>query len=382
MANITIVVSAFNRANSLNRCLYSLSKAFYTDKVNLIISIDRGSHNLNVLQLAKSFVWKYGPKKVIYRTRHLGLRKHILTCGDLTQKYGSIILIEDDIYVSPYFYDYATQAKEFYQNDHRIAGISLYSPRYNEIAKLPFEPLHSNYDVFFCQLPSSWGQLWTPNQWKMFRNWYNVKNNLIIGPQNTYIPAYVSRWPETSWKKYFYKYMIEQNKFLVYPYLSFSTNFGDVGTHIKRRLNKFQVPLSYCGLKKYAFCSLDKSSIIYDAFYENIGLCKLFKIKNNLSVDLYGTKSKTIYKRFVLSTQEMNFKIIKMYNMSMRPIEDNVIQNIRGCSIFLYDTSIQQQFPGFLKRISLKNYFYWWNRYSNHASGGTLSKNEYNTCRL
>lgn len=272
--------------------------------------------------------------------------------------------MEDDIYVSPYFYDYITQAVEFYQNDNRIAGISLYSPRYNETAKLPFEPLHNNYDVFFNQIPTSWGQLWTPDQWKRFRNWYNVKSNVKISPKNIMIPQNVRRWPETSWKKYFFKYMIEKNKFFVYPYISLSTNFADPGSHIRKRTNTFQVPLSYCGFKKYRFCSLDESSVIYDAFCENIGLYNLFgdQMKNNLTIDLNATKSKESYKRFVLTTKELNFKIIKMYDLSMKPIEDNIIQNIKGCSIFLYDTSVKHQFPGFKERVSLENYFCGWSQ--------------------
>lgn len=360
MSDIAIVVVAFNRENALKRCLHALSKAQYTNKIELIISIDRSDSNATILELANHFLWKYGQKKVIYQNQHLGLREHILKCGDLSQEYGNIILLEDDIYVSPYFYNFSTQAVEFYQVDHRIAGISLYSPRYNETAGLPFVPLQSNYDIFFSQFPSSWGQLWTPDQWKMFRDWYNTSSNLEIDLLDSSIPQNVKEWPESSWKKYFFKYMITHNKYFVYPYISLSTNFGDIGTHFKNQTNRFQVPLSYHNKERYCFCKLGASNIVYDAFCESLGLYELFSdpIESNLSIDLYATKSTESYKRFVLSTKELDFRILNTYPLSLKPMEDNIIQDIQGCSIYLYDTSVKCKFPVFENRISLKDYFY------------------------
>src|SRR5574344_1345043 len=101
MADIPIVVVAYNRLESLKRILASLSRGEYPrEPVELIISIDRGD-NQEVLQYADAFPWPHGEKRVIYRPENLGLKRHILTCGDLTQDHDGIILLEDDLVVSP-----------------------------------------------------------------------------------------------------------------------------------------------------------------------------------------------------------------------------------------------------------------------------------------
>ena len=98
---ITIVVVGYNRADAMERVLHSLSRAQYdyTD-IRLVVSIDH-SGNEEVVHTAEAFEWKYGEKEVIYRPERLGLRKHIISCGDMTEKYDTVMILEDDIYVSP-----------------------------------------------------------------------------------------------------------------------------------------------------------------------------------------------------------------------------------------------------------------------------------------
>ena len=94
---LPVVVVAFNRARSLKRLLGSLNDAIYTvDDVPLIISIDKGDSNQDVLAVAESFVWEHGEKKVVYQETNLKLRKHVLQCGDYALKYGNVIVLEDD----------------------------------------------------------------------------------------------------------------------------------------------------------------------------------------------------------------------------------------------------------------------------------------------
>ena len=70
-----IVVVAYNRPKSLSRILSSLENANYPrEPVPLIISIDWAEDNLDVLEIAKDFNWKFGEKKVIYQQMNLGLK--------------------------------------------------------------------------------------------------------------------------------------------------------------------------------------------------------------------------------------------------------------------------------------------------------------------
>jgi glycosyltransferase involved in cell wall biosynthesis len=360
---LAIVVVAYNRKHALERCLRALSNAAYPDhKVKLVISIDGGESNQDVCEAASLFAWKYGDKEVICHSHNLGLRKHVMRCGNLSRKYGSIILLEDDIYVSPDFYNFALQALHYYRKDTRIAGISLYSPRFNESSKLPFEPLQSMYDVFFSQLPNSWGQVWTSEQWMSYTTWYKSQTSMAIDNfDNPALPRSVKKWPTTSWKKYYAKYMLEQNKYFVYPYDSLSTNFGDPGTHFRKGSSLFQVALSRRGPRKFRFDPFDSASVVYDSSYENIHLASALHPYNgsNITIDLYASKEISSYKRYALTTRIMDHRIIMSFDLSMRPIEENIIHSLPGTSIFLYDTSIKQKLPMMKPPIPLINYYSW-----------------------
>ncbi|MEJ7683902.1 MAG: hypothetical protein WKG06_39795 [Segetibacter sp.] len=106
-----IVIVTYNRPASLQRLLSFLSKAvFDCSDVNLVISIDYHSSSKHdeVVKIANDFDWKYGFKKIIEHKSNLGLRAHVLSCGDLSEEYDAVIVLEDDIVVSPFFYKYAS----------------------------------------------------------------------------------------------------------------------------------------------------------------------------------------------------------------------------------------------------------------------------------
>ena len=332
-----IVVVAYNRAKSLKRILYSISKGNYSNlnNIELIISIDRGNND-DVLNVANEFIWEYGTKTVIYQESNLGLRAHILKCGALTKKYGSIILLEDDLYVSPEFYKYACQALEFSVNKEYIGGISLYNHKINVLVNEPFTPNEDGYDNWYFQLASSWGQAWSETQWDMFIEWYEDNKNRKLNSNN--FPEYISNWPETSWLKYYTKYLVENDRYFLYPKVSFSTNFSDKGTHVGTDNTDFQVPLQMDTLRKYKFSKLSESNSLYDVYFENKMLAKHLDIKNeDICIDLYGYKTIND-ERFYLTRKILDYKILKSYGCCFRPHDINIIFSMNGEDFFLYDT--------------------------------------------
>lgn len=161
-----IVVVSYNRPYSLKRLLKSLEAAIYPSAdIPLIISIDRGANNMNVFAVAQSFNWGHGDKIVKYQNENLGLRRHIIKCASLSYDYESVIILEDDIFVSVEFYNYTIQAMSFAKNLAYIGGISLYNHQFSLSALSSFSPLEDGYDNWYFQYASSWGQAWTKEQW-------------------------------------------------------------------------------------------------------------------------------------------------------------------------------------------------------------------------
>lgn len=326
-----IVVIAFNRPNSLVRLLKSLEQASYNSgPVTLILCLDfeNSDDNRSVLTIARGCSWKYGKKRVIHQKNNLGVKKHVLQCGDLVNEYGSIIMLEDDITVSPDFYSYACDALSYYNDDRNIGGVSLYNHQLNFINLLRFDPLVDGSDVYFLQVASSWGQAWTCGQWNGFRGWFASPSTTM---QEAAIPSYVKKWPDSSWLKHFIHYLEATGKYFVFPRVSLSTNWSDAGSHNSKSNTFFQVPLQLRG-GLYRFMSIDESLSVYDSFFELLP-DRLKRMAPHLSeynfdVDLYGSKDSYNFQYVITSRKTSN--AIMHFGLQLKPFELNIIEKVDG----------------------------------------------------
>lgn len=333
----TIIVIGYNRPASLSRLLGSLRNAhFPAGNVRLIISLDN-SGMLEPLEVAKAFEWPHGDKRIIAHETRLGLRNHVLSCGDLTEEYGDVLVLEDDLFVSPFFYEYTSAALDFYAEDPAIAGISLYSQQFNQTANLPFMPVdNGDADVYFMQLAASWGQAWSRRQWLGFRQWMQEHGTDISNIAN--IPADILSWPDSSWLKLYNAYIISRNKFFVYPYRSLTTNFGDPGQHFNIASSRFQVPVQQRSMT-HQFVPLGASLAIYDAFCEispeSIKMQNPLLADYDFTVNLYGCK----HHNDGLQLARSNRQGLHNFSLSMKPMELSVMHNVEGEGISLIEPS-------------------------------------------
>lgn len=343
MYNIAIVTIAYNRIDSLQRLLQSLLEADYNkSKVDLIISIDKSDTD-KVEKYADSFYWPNGDKFVRKHKENLGLRKHILSQGAAFEKYDALVILEDDIIVSPAFYNYVCQTVNKYFNNDSIAGISLYSFPLNCYTNDPFEPMKNEFDVYFMNIAQSWGQVWMKKQWMEFFTWY--KNNMEFTP-STEIPPTLFRWSK-SWLKYHDRYCIEKNKYFVYPYHALSTNCGDAGTHSNQNYNVFQAPMQTSIVYPLNLPDEENDAIRYDGFFQNKDLYKSLGLtEKECCLDLQGYRAVIPNKRFLLTTKILPYQILKSFAISFHPIEENVFRKVEGDGIRLYDIN---QTEGFQK---------------------------------
>jgi len=334
---IAIIVVGYNRPDSISILLDSLSNGDYeNDFVDLIVSIDKGENQLDVISVAEKFEWEFGEKKIRAYDERQGLRKHILACGDLTNVYDAVIVLEDDLIVSKSFYRYIKNAIQFYSDDSIIAGISLYSYPANEFCDKPFTPLYNGYDTFLMQVAQSWGQCWTRKMWQEFRNWEfadaeRLPNNIAIMPQRIY------HWGKTSWKKNYMAYIASKDKYFVYPYHSYSTNRSEIGTHRIKATTDYQVPLVE-NMNNWRFAPVE-SAIKYDIYFERIGLSIKHEDYNDQKVcmDIYGLKECYQDATILFSIKKLPYKLIQEVGLCYRPPEVNCSLMVSGKGIFMYD---------------------------------------------
>lgn len=335
-----IVAIGYNRVYALRRLLDALEDAYYEEEVLLVISVDYGG-DPEVTKLAEHFKWTHGKKIVKTYNENLGLKKHIIKCGDLSMRYGAAIIFEDDIVPSPYFYSYVKQAVNFYKDDERVFAVSLYSQVWNGYSNKVFTPLKNEYDAFISQIECSWGECFIGERWKEFKEWYEVKENNL--EYNYNVPHAVYGWKDSRCKYLLY-YIVESNKYYVTPYDSLSTNFHNIGTHISIASSSYQVPLLY-GNKKFHFPRFE-DALKYDAFFESIDLRYCLErtyCGRKICVDYYGLHRDYDSYDFCFSSANLPYKIIKSFGLEMRPPELNYYYNIEGDDLFLYDISTSQK---------------------------------------
>jgi len=337
-----IVINAYNRPDALKRLLASVQKANYPagENIRLHISIDRGDNGCSseVQEIAENLIWPYGDKRIECQEHHLGLVPHFYHCGDLSQEYGAIILLEDDLVVSPVYYAFVAKTIDFYESDPRIAGLSLYTLWFNGYTQQPFTPLSDDADVFFLQVPYTQGQAFSSAQWQRFTSWRSAENRQVR--RGDYIHEMFLQFQPDEWFPIRTKYLIDTNRFYVFPRESLATGFGDPGTHFSRPSYFFQVPIQrfkmdYC-LKKF-----DESIAVYDSFFEILP-DRLNRLTDQFSgysyeVDLYGTKSRTNLRydensEYVLTSRRC-ISPLATFGKFMWPMEANIIEGIPGNEI-------------------------------------------------
>ena len=347
MEKIAIIAIAYNRVNSLKRLLLSLEKGHYVEEQNvpLIISIDK-SNSDEVEQFADTYVWAHGEKIVVKHESNMGLKKHVLSQGEWLKNYDAVVILEDDVVVAEDFWYYVRTCVSKYQNCDSIAGISLYSFFINYHSRHPFIPLHKgDNDVYFMNCAMSWGQVWMRNSWIKFYDWYLGHSDFVGTPA---LPESICSWGDKSWLKFHTRYCIEENKYFVFPYVSYTTNFSDRGTHMLASDTIYQVPLLQGDKRNLVLPSVDAADAVeYDGFFENKGLYDALGLcSSQCCLDLSETNGNREHKHFWLTTRRLPYKVVKQWSLEMRPIELNVLLNIEnGSDIYLYDTTIPAQHP-------------------------------------
>ena len=331
MLKPAVVCVGYNRPASLLRLLGSLEKADYkNDDTVLIISLDK-SDSKECEETAQAFEWTHGTKRVVTHDRNLGLKAHVLECFAYAEEYGSVILLEDDLICSPGYYEYAAAALSFADKYPMIAGVSLYDHRFNVFLREPFEKISDGFDNYYMQFAQSWGQAVTKEMWLDFKQYLADHDGCDLRCKG--MPDEVAAWGEGSWLKYHIRYLIDSNRYFLYPRESHTTNFMAFGEHSDKPNRDLQVTLSGPIRRELLFSDPSSSMAVYDAFFENMKL--------DHPADLYGLKhreGKLDGGRFY-STEALSYKVDKTYALEMRPFESNITEDIEGRGIFLYDPS-------------------------------------------
>ena len=170
MTNLSpIVLFVYNRPWHTRQTLETLSKNILADQSKLYIYADGPKENATDEQLRKiNDVRKLIREKnwcreveIIEREKNIGIENSTITgVTEIVNKFGKIIVVEDDIVTSVGFLKYMNEALDLYEKYEKVMYISGYM--FPVKAKLP--------ETFFLPITSYWGWGTWARAWKEFHS--------------------------------------------------------------------------------------------------------------------------------------------------------------------------------------------------------------------
>ncbi len=153
MTYAPILLFVYNRPEHTHRLITSLLANREAAESPLIIYADQARNETDRLHVEEVRTYLrslkgFGNITLVERTENWGLARNIID-GVTTQlaRYGRVIVLEDDLVVSPYFLQFMNEALETYKDEERVGHIQACD--FTQDPSLP--------DTFLIKWTGSWG---------------------------------------------------------------------------------------------------------------------------------------------------------------------------------------------------------------------------------
>jgi hypothetical protein len=248
-----IAIFGFRRPESIKNLLISLSQneltrhsvAYFFLDAPITVADSHAVEQVNKVCLNFSGIFR---KQIfIRRESNFGLAKNIETGIDfLLEMYESVIVLEDDLIVSPVFLDFMNSSLRIYQNDTCVMHISGYMfPVYSSLLD----------ETFFLNLGTCWG--W--GTWRRAWRYYDKNGDLddylginkflfnFYGVYNFYEQIEANKIKiKKTWAIYWYLAIFKNKGISLHPRKSLVQNMGFDGSGQNCQIDDcFSVEISY-----------------------------------------------------------------------------------------------------------------------------------------
>jgi len=233
-----IALFVYNRPWHTQQTIQALLNNDLAGQSNLIIFSDgakNGDVAIKVREVRDYLKTISGFKtiQIIERDDNWGLAKSIITgVTEIVNKYGKIIVLEDDIVTSPTFLSFMNGALEYYQNEEKVWHISGWN--------YPINP-EGLGDVFFWRGMECWGWATWSDRWESYKKDTDFYMSNLTKEQIDYLNLDKTRkiWQQVidnhtgkinTWAVYWYIALVLNEKLSINPSISYVRNIGLDGT--------------------------------------------------------------------------------------------------------------------------------------------------------
>ena len=163
-ATAPIALFTFKRPDHTRRTLESLAQNPEFTKSPLFIYCDGARHDGEAAQVeaTRQLVseWPHPNKTVIERDRNWGLANSVIEgVTEQCKRFGRVIVVEDDLVVSPVFLNYLNSALDRYTDEQKVMQVSAHM--------FPVD-IQSQFDAVMLPFTTSWGWATWDRAWKKF----------------------------------------------------------------------------------------------------------------------------------------------------------------------------------------------------------------------
>lgn len=258
-----ILLFTYNRLFHTRKVIEALSQNEYASESELIVYSDGGKDEKAVREVEsirhflKSVVG-FKSVTILERTENWGLAKNIIDgVTAVVNQYGKVIVLEDDLVVSPYFLKYMNEALDFYEKEEQVACIHGYV--YPVKHKLP--------ETFFIKGADCWGWATWKRSWDLFNSdgkflleeidKLNLKKEFDFNNSYPYyrMLKHQVEGKNSSWAVRWYASAFLHNKFTLYPGRSLVNQIGMDGSGV------------HCGINEMFNVSLTDSPIVLSKIF-------------------------------------------------------------------------------------------------------------------
>lgn len=164
MSPAPIALFVYNRPDHVTRTLKTLQRNSMARLSELHVFSDgpKNAGDVYAVGQVRAVIRKitgFSLVRVHERVENLGLARSVINgVTELSRMYGRVIVLEDDLVVSPEFLSFMNQALHHYQNEQTVMQVSGYM----------FPVLHPERlgSTFLCRVPTSWGWATWERGWK------------------------------------------------------------------------------------------------------------------------------------------------------------------------------------------------------------------------
>lgn len=239
-----IVLFTYNRPWHTQQTVEALQKNELAKESELFIFSDGGKdetswQKVNEVREYLKTISGFKNITLTFQDKNIGLADSIISgVTDIVNRYGKIIVLEDDIVTSPYFLKYMNDALDFYENEEKVWHISGWN--------YPITKEESN-ETFLWRVMNCWGWATWKDKWQYFEkdtkklinsfSDYDIYKFNLDGTHNFWSQVILNKEKKiNTWAIFWYATIFQNSGLCLNPVNQLIKNIGfDVeGTHTKQ----------------------------------------------------------------------------------------------------------------------------------------------------